>query len=72
MANEELLETLRAFLRHSGRRPAASFLHVHPNTVDYRLRRITNLTGLDPTRVGDAALLGAALAAHTADALTRR
>ncbi|GLZ32008.1 transcriptional regulator [Lentzea sp. NBRC 105346] len=70
--NEELLETLRVFLRHSGRRPTAGSLHVHPNTVDYRLRRITDLTGLDPTRVGDAALLGAALAAHTASAVNRR
>ncbi|NEW36894.1 PucR family transcriptional regulator, partial [Nocardia cyriacigeorgica] len=25
----------------------ARILHVHPNTVDYRLRRIGRLTGLD-------------------------
>ncbi|MFC7303874.1 PucR family transcriptional regulator [Streptomyces monticola] len=62
--NEELLQTLTAYLRHGGRRPTAAALHIHPNTVDYRLRRITELTGADPTRVTDVALLRAALAAR--------
>ncbi|MEV4257857.1 helix-turn-helix domain-containing protein, partial [Spirillospora sp. NPDC049652] len=43
-----LLETLRAYVvSEFSRRRAAPLLHVHPNTVDYRLRRIAVLTGLD-------------------------
>ncbi|HZG89196.1 MAG TPA: helix-turn-helix domain-containing protein [Pseudonocardia sp.] len=63
--SDELVETLATFLRAGGRRPAASELHVHPNTVDYRLRKVLELTGLDATRIADASLLGAALAART-------
>ena len=33
---------------------AAAKLGLHPNTVRYRLRRIRDLTGLDPRRFGDA------------------
>ncbi|MFG2502847.1 PucR family transcriptional regulator [Streptomyces sp. NPDC048441] len=62
--NDELLGTLEAYLRHGSRRPAAAELHVHPNTVDYRLRRIAELTGVDPNRIGDIGLISAALAAR--------
>ncbi|ONF63687.1 PucR family transcriptional regulator [Amycolatopsis keratiniphila] len=62
--NEELLQTLKTFLDRGGRRQAAAALHVHPNTVDYRLRRIADLTGLDPTRLEHIALLNAALSAR--------
>lgn len=63
----ELLDTLRAFLaRGLDRRQAASRLQVHPNTVDYRLRKATELTGLDASRGADALTLRAALAAHDA------
>lgn len=64
--NDELLQTLEVYLRCGSRRPTAAELHIHPNTVDYRLRRIAELTGLDPTRVTDVALLTAALAARSA------
>ncbi|MFE6614223.1 PucR family transcriptional regulator [Amycolatopsis sp. NPDC057786] len=64
--NEELLLTLETFLRRGGRRQTAAALHVHPNTVDYRLRRIADLTGLDPTRLEHVALVSAALAARAA------
>ncbi|WP_410659422.1 PucR family transcriptional regulator [Amycolatopsis sp. lyj-112] len=64
--NEELLQTLETFLRCGGRRQTAAALHVHPNTVDYRLRRIADLTGLDPTRLEHIALLNAALSARSA------
>jgi sugar diacid utilization regulator len=39
--NPELLTTLRTYF-HSGlsRRRAAAQLHLHPNSVDYRLRKI--------------------------------
>nr|WP_232541648.1 helix-turn-helix domain-containing protein [Nocardia bovistercoris] len=45
----DLLETLRVHLTTDGQRKAtAKQLNVHPNTVDYRLRRIGEVTGLDP------------------------
>lgn len=51
----DLLATLNAFLRAAlDRRAAAEALHVHPNTLDYRLRRIEELTDLrfaDPDAV---------------------
>lgn len=62
--NPELLETLVAYLRLGGRRPTAAALHVHPNTVDYRLRRVQALIGLDATRASDISLLEAAIAAR--------
>ncbi|MFI9450052.1 PucR family transcriptional regulator [Amycolatopsis sp. NPDC052450] len=65
-AGEDLLETLEAFLRSGGRRPTATALHVHPNTVDYRLRKIHELTGLDATNLSDIGLIKAALAARKA------
>ncbi len=41
-----LLETLRASLRHQGRiRETADELHVHPQTVRYRLSRLRDLLG---------------------------
>lgn len=61
---EELVQTLEVYLRRGSRRPAATELHVHPNTVDYRLRRVAELTGLDPTRIEHVTLLTAALAAR--------
>ena len=64
--SDELVETLEVYLRRGSRRPAASELHVHPNTVDYRLRRVAELTGLDPTRIEHVTLLTAALAARRA------
>jgi len=44
----DLLSTLEAFLEAAlDRRATADLLHVHPNTLDYRLRRIEELTGLE-------------------------
>jgi sugar diacid utilization regulator len=43
-----LLESLRVYLESFGDMVgAAARLHVHPNTLRYRLRRIRELTGLD-------------------------
>jgi GAF domain-containing protein len=55
--HEELLVTLNAFLQ-SGRgvRRAADLLHVHPNTVRYRLANVEKLTGLAVTTDDDAYL----------------
>ncbi|MEV6282990.1 helix-turn-helix domain-containing protein [Kribbella sp. NPDC051770] len=63
----DLLATLRCYLANSrNRRQTATDLHVHPNTVDYRLRQVARLTGLDPTQADDLPRLVAALAAYDA------
>lgn len=42
------IETLTAYLAHSQKpAPTCAELHIHRNTLDYRLRRIEELTGLD-------------------------
>ncbi|WP_370012008.1 PucR family transcriptional regulator [Nocardia cyriacigeorgica] len=44
----ELFATMRAYLRNDmNRQLTARQLYVHPNTVDYRLRRIAQLTTID-------------------------
>jgi PucR C-terminal helix-turn-helix domain len=61
--SSDLLDTLEAFLACDlDRRKTAQRLHVHPNTLDYRLRRIAELTGLEPGRPRDLAQLELALA----------
>ncbi len=63
--NPDLPRTLEVYLAHDlDRRRTAAALHVHPNTLDYRLRRIVDLTGLDPSSARGLQLLGAALAAR--------
>ena len=61
----DLLLTLDRYLaRDLDRRSTAADLHVHPNTLDYRLRRIVELTGLNPGTASGLQLLAAALAAR--------
>jgi hypothetical protein len=68
--NPDLPLTLSVYLEHDlDRRRTAAALHVHPNTLDYRLRRIVELTGLDPATSRGLQLLGAALAARRLAAL---
>ena len=44
----EFASSLRAYLDHFGDvRSAAESLHVHPNTLRYRIRRVQTLTGMD-------------------------
>jgi len=58
-----LIETLDAYLDAGGVLEAsARRLFVHPNTVRYRLRRITELTGRIPSNPRDALVLRVALA----------
>ncbi|MGW7413929.1 PucR family transcriptional regulator [Streptomyces sp. NPDC054863] len=58
----ELIETLRVHLEHRhDRRSTAHHLGLHPNTVDNRLARITELTGLDIASARGNALALAAL-----------
>jgi DNA-binding PucR family transcriptional regulator len=60
-----LLETLDAFFRGGSHlKVAASLLHVHPNTLAYRIRQIRRLTGLDLERSEDR--LRAEVAVHLA------
>jgi hypothetical protein len=60
--NEELVATLEAYLANDAdRRRTAAALHVHPNTLDYRLRRIGDLTGRSPLNARGLQVLGAAL-----------
>lgn len=61
----ELLQTLEVHLGYDlNRRRTAATLHIHANTVDYRLRRIAELTGLDPAKRLDLRHLEAALVAR--------
>lgn len=63
--NPDLLQTLTVYLETGlDRRRTAERLHVHPNTVDYRLRRAVSLTGLDPVDPAQLQCIGAALAAR--------
>lgn len=49
-----LSSTVRAFARADlNLRAAAERLHVHPNTAQYRLRRIEERTGRNPRRIAD-------------------
>ncbi|MFJ9037638.1 PucR family transcriptional regulator [Streptomyces sp. NPDC102406] len=58
----ELLETLRTHLSHrQDRRATAAALALHPNTVDNRLAKITEQTGIDLSSPRGTALALAAL-----------
>jgi DNA-binding PucR family transcriptional regulator len=57
-AGPALTETLDAYIDSGGAIEAcARKLFVHPNTVRYRLKRITDFTGRDPTTPRDAYVL---------------
>jgi hypothetical protein len=46
----DLIITLEAYYRHDmNRSRTATALHVHPRTLDYRLRRVRDLVGIDPS-----------------------
>ena len=63
----DLLTTLRCYLDNArNRRQTAADLHIHANTVDYRLRQVGRLTGLDPVRDDQLPRLVAALVAFDA------
>lgn len=44
---EELMETFTSYMKHSGeRKKTAESLHIHRNTLNYRLEKIEEITGL--------------------------
>ncbi|WP_063012109.1 PucR family transcriptional regulator [Nocardia kruczakiae] len=62
----ELLSTLQCFIAHDqSRKRTANRLHLHPNSVDYRLKRIAQLTGLDVSRSTGLWYLRSALIARS-------
>ncbi|GGK88437.1 PucR family transcriptional regulator [Mangrovihabitans endophyticus] len=66
-----LLETLDAFFAAGGvLESAARELYVHPNTVRYRLKRVSEVTGLSPLDGRDAFALRMALAIGRLDPAT--
>ncbi|MFD6157162.1 PucR family transcriptional regulator [Nocardia sp. NPDC060256] len=62
----ELLETLQLHISNNlNRQRTAHALHVHTNTVDYRLKRIGQLTGFDPSQPSGLWYLRSALIARS-------
>ncbi|MEW2569066.1 helix-turn-helix domain-containing protein [Streptomyces sp. NPDC047070] len=58
----DLVATLDAYYRADmNRLRASAALHVHPRTLDYRLRRVRALTGVDPGSTRGVRLLSAAV-----------
>src|SRR5205085_1044289 len=61
----ELVGTLSAYLdANCNTNATAAAVYAHRHTVAYRLDRIRELTGLDPTRTEDRERLGLGLKAH--------
>ncbi|MBO2451598.1 helix-turn-helix domain-containing protein [Actinomadura barringtoniae] len=60
-----LLEAVRAYVECGyNRHQAAAHIHVHRNTLNYRLRRVETLTGIDPADPVGSRVLAAALITH--------
>ncbi|MFE7423290.1 PucR family transcriptional regulator [Rhodococcus sp. NPDC057529] len=65
----ELIETLEVHIGHDlNRQRTAKQMHLHTNTVDYRLKRVAQLTGCDPTRPSGLRRIQAALVARRLEA----
>jgi DNA-binding PucR family transcriptional regulator len=61
-ARSDLLRTVEAYVELGcDRRHAAERLHIHPNTLDHRLRKARKLTGLDLDDPEDLATMVLAL-----------
>ncbi len=56
--NSNMIETIYMFLAYDGNvNEAARFMHVHPNTLSYRIKRITEITGLDTKNMNEKTIL---------------
>ncbi|MFB8001491.1 PucR family transcriptional regulator [Nocardia sp. NPDC056000] len=64
-----LLETLEMHVQYGGadRKTAADKMFIHPNTFSYRLRRVAELTGVDPLQPNGFRLHAAAMIIHRID-----
>ena len=61
----DLIGTLESYLAHDcNMNQTAAAIHAHRHTVSYRLERIRELTGLDPSRSEDRERLGLGLKAY--------
>ncbi|MEV0684376.1 helix-turn-helix domain-containing protein [Nocardia sp. NPDC050378] len=70
LSSPHLIDALEAHLQFGADRKTASRrIHVHPNTFTYRLRRIADLTGLDPADPKDSRMLAAALTVYRLDSV---
>ncbi len=56
-SSQHLIDGLDAFLQTGSASEGAALLHVHPQTMRYRLRRLVALTGRDPRRPWDRFVL---------------
>lgn len=73
LAESQVAETVLSFVAHNGSINAvARELHVHRNTVLYRLNRVHEMSGLDPHHFTDLFLLWASLRARAIEAGDRR
>ncbi|MFF2554298.1 PucR family transcriptional regulator [Nocardia sp. NPDC058058] len=62
----ELLQTLRCHISNNlNRQRTAHLMHIHTNTVDYRIKRVRQLTGFDPAANSGLWQLRSALIART-------
>jgi sugar diacid utilization regulator len=61
-AGPNLVRTLDAFYRNEmNRLHTAGALHIHPRTLDYRLQRVRELVGIDPTSTRGVRTLSTAI-----------
>ncbi|PRY28055.1 PucR family transcriptional regulator [Pseudosporangium ferrugineum] len=64
----DLVMTLHAYYTNDMNRvTTAAALHIHPRTLDYRLRRVRDVTGVDPGSTAGVRLLSAAVARTLAE-----
>ncbi|ABS21345.1 CdaR family transcriptional regulator [Bacillus cytotoxicus] len=62
LSEGELMQTLRLFLEHNqSYKQTAKSLHIHINTLHYRLKRVEDRTGLNPKQFKDLIVLYFAL-----------
>ena len=67
LRQEALRTTLEVFIDANGNRSkAAGVLNIHRSTLDYRLGRIEQLTGCQPTSARGVQMLATALATYNA------
>ncbi|MFD4433806.1 PucR family transcriptional regulator [Nocardia sp. NPDC058497] len=65
LEHPHLLDALQAHIRFGwDRKRAAAAVHLHPNSFSYRLRRVADLTGFDPSEPNDSRMLAAALTVY--------